>query len=198
MSTTGKSRTNAPADLLPCPFCAGTDLEIFNTHTPSFSVRCNDCDAEASGDYFPTPDGTVREDWFHYSPTPDDSGFEATFDDLHPEYKEAFRSAVSAWNRRAASQLTAAARDVLAERRRQVEVEGFTPERDDQFYQDGVLAAAAGSYALHAHDRRIDTTPARWPWIHAWWKPGTPRQMLVKAGALILAAIEQIDRRAAK
>ncbi|MCW3543735.1 hypothetical protein K6Y54_38360, partial [Burkholderia cenocepacia] len=39
----------------------------------------------------------------------------------------------------AAPVLTDAARDVLAERRRQIEVEGFTPERDDRFYQDGVL-----------------------------------------------------------
>ena len=90
-----------------------------------------------------------------------------------------------------------ATRDVIAERRRQVDVEGFTPERDDE-YLAGELAAAAGSYALHAHDRRIDMTPAWWPWQRSWWKPGTPRQMLVKAGALILAAIEQIDRRAAK
>ncbi|WP_334029003.1 hypothetical protein [Burkholderia orbicola] len=94
--------------------------------------------------------------------------------------------------------LTTAARDVLAERRRQVEVEGFTPEHDDDEYLDGELAAAGGSYALHAFDRRIALTPAWWPWQRAWWKPGTPRQMLVKAGALILAAIEQIDRRAAK
>ncbi len=97
----------------------------------------------------------------------------------------------------AAPVLTAAARDVLAERLRQVEVEGFTPVRDDE-YLDGELAAAGGSYALHAFDRRIALTPAWWPWQRAWWKPGTPRQMLVKAGALILAAIEQIDRRAAR
>ncbi len=98
----------------------------------------------------------------------------------------------------AAPALTPAARDVLAERRRQVDVEGFTSTHDDITYNGGELAAAAGSYALHAHDRRLDLAPAWWPWTRAWWKPGTPRQMLVKAGALILAAIEQIDRRAAK
>ncbi|MDR8077819.1 hypothetical protein KPA96_19375 [Burkholderia cenocepacia] len=94
--------------------------------------------------------------------------------------------------------LTAAARDVLAERRRQVDVEGFTPEHDDEHNTRGEIPAAAGSYALHAFDRRIAYIPAWWPWRRTWWKPGTPRQMLVKAGALILAAIEQIDRRAAK
>lgn len=94
--------------------------------------------------------------------------------------------------------LTDAARDVLAERRRQVDVEGFTSTHDDITYNGGELAAAAGAYALHAHDRRLDLAPAWWPWSRSWWKPGTPRQMLVKAGALILAAIEQIDRRAAK
>lgn len=97
----------------------------------------------------------------------------------------------------AAPALTPAARDVLAERRRQIAVEGFTPERDDE-YGDSVLSAAAGSYALHAFGRRLDIAPVWWPWARAWWKPGTPRQMLVKAGALILAAIEQIDRRATK
>lgn len=97
----------------------------------------------------------------------------------------------------AAPALTPAARDVLAERRRQVEVEGFTSASDDR-YNDGVLAEAAGSYALHAYSPRCAFTPAWWPWTRASWKPGTPRQMLVKAGALILAAIEQIDRRAAK
>ncbi len=98
----------------------------------------------------------------------------------------------------AASPTTRAARDVLAERRRQVEVERFTPEHDDEHNDVGDLANAAGAYALHAHGGRLAFAPAWWPWQRAWWKPGTPRQMLVKAGALILAAIEQIDRRAAK
>ncbi|KGB98081.1 GP46 domain protein [Burkholderia multivorans] len=102
MNTICKSRIDSAAELLPCPFCGGTDPEIWNTHTPSFTVQCTVCDAEATGEHFPTPTGTVREDRFHYSPTPDDTGFEAAFDDLHPEYKEAFRSAVDAWNRRAA------------------------------------------------------------------------------------------------
>lgn len=110
-------------------------------------------------------------------------------------YCDTVRTVIACYN---LEPVTQAARDVLAERLRQVEVEGFTPERDDACNTRGEIPAAAGSYALHAFDRRIAYTPAWWPWPRAWWKPGTPRQMLVKAGALILAAIEQIDRRAAK
>ena len=89
-----------------------------------------------------------------------------------------------------------AASDVLAERRRQVEVEGWTPERDDE-HGDETMANAAGCYALHAYDHEyLDDAPAWWPWDRAWWKPGTPRRNLIKAGALILAEIERLDRAA--
>jgi hypothetical protein len=100
---------------------------------------------------------------------------------------------------------TDAARDVLAERRRQIEVEGWTPEHDDE-HDAGQLSAAAGSYALAASDKLhpysqgdggFDTEPPSiWLWSNDWWKPGEPRRMLVKAGALILAEIERIDRAA--
>jgi len=36
-----------------------------------------------------------------------------------------------------------------------------------------------------------------WTWERAWWKPTTRRRDLVKAGALILAEIERLDRAAA-
>jgi len=88
---------------------------------------------------------------------------------------------------------THAVRDVIGERRRQVEAEGWTPEHDDQ-YQHGSIAQAAGCYALHASGIYQGMFPAVWPWMPKWWKPTTPRRDLVKAGALILAAIEQIDR----
>jgi hypothetical protein len=93
---------------------------------------------------------------------------------------------------------TDASRDVLIERRRQVEVEGRTPEHDDKYAQ-GDLAEAAGTYALHAYDAAtLDGTPAWWPWEAKWFKLGTPRRNLVKAGALILAEIERLDRELSK
>ncbi|MCP3024613.1 hypothetical protein [Cupriavidus basilensis] len=104
---------------------------------------------------------------------------------------------------------TAAARDVLAERRRQVESEGWSPEHDDR--HPGAMAIAAATYAAHAgamvglgYPVSVDayravrghhvSTP--WPWDAEWWKPKDPRRDLVRSGALILAEIERVDRAA--
>ena len=96
-----------------------------------------------------------------------------------------------------ASDHSKAAADVLAERRRHVEVEGFTPEHDDQ-HKAGEIAAAAACYALHDvqggyFGRWLWTM---WPWHRDWWKPKDRRRDLVRAGALIIAEIERIDRAA--
>lgn len=99
--------------------------------------------------------------------------------------------------------LSTAARDVLAERQRQMGAEGWTPEHDDE-HDSGELAAAASAYAVAAADvlhplsqgdgqYTRGTPPAAWPWDNC-FKPAPPRRMLVKAGALILAEIERIDR----
>lgn len=87
----------------------------------------------------------------------------------------------------------AAWRAVLAERRRQVEAEGWTPEHDDQ-HTDGEMADAAALYAS-LRVRHI-TGFATWPWDAKWWKPKDRRSDLVRAGALILAEIERLDRAA--
>ena len=87
--------------------------------------------------------------------------------------------------------------DVLTERQRQQDAEGWTPEHDDA-YQAGDLATAASCYAFHAgnHSRQAPRhlPPPAWPWAKTWWKPTDPRRALVKAGALILAEIERLDR----
>lgn len=83
-----------------------------------------------------------------------------------------------------------ALRDVAAERRRQIEVEGWTPEHDD-VHARGQMAQAAACYALF----NTYPTPTMWPWGPAWWKPTeNHRRNLVRAGALILAEIERLDR----
>ena len=89
--------------------------------------------------------------------------------------------------------MTAAATDVLAERRRQVEAEGWTATHDDQ-HRNGELAVAAVCYAIY-----IDSEPPRmWPFDPTWWRPAGDRRNLVKAAALLLAEIERLDRAAAQ
>jgi hypothetical protein len=103
--------------------------------------------------------------------------------------------AVAAESAAAPAEQTQAARDVLAERRRQVEQEGWKPEHDDQ-YERHELSLAAGCYLL-AGDGPHSGAPASWPWEQFWWKPADDRRNLVKAAALILADIERIDRQPA-
>ncbi|WP_237613972.1 hypothetical protein [Pseudomonas aeruginosa] len=88
--------------------------------------------------------------------------------------------------------------DVQAERRRQVEAEGWTPEHDDK-HSHGQMARAAACYALAGSSAPSDGTAAllvslAWPWDEQWWKPSTARRDLVKACALALAEIERLDR----
>lgn len=104
--------------------------------------------------------------------------------------------------------LTQAAIDVLAERYRQIEAEGWTPGHDDE-HRSGQLAYAASVYALcaasHDADRAVMdehgsyvSVPFRirskWPFDERWLKPTSRRRDLVKAGALIIAEIERLDR----
>ncbi|MGE8129069.1 hypothetical protein ACQKQD_19010 [Methylobacterium sp. NPDC080182] len=93
--------------------------------------------------------------------------------------------------------LTQAAVDVLAERRRQVEAEGWTHQHDDR-HDEGEIARAAAAYAYGAgrnpDDRKNNYCPTFWPWNANWWKPTDRRRDLLKAGALILAEIERLDR----
>lgn len=83
-------------------------------------------------------------------------------------------------------------RDVAAERRRQIEGEGWAAAHDDA-WRNGELAAAGSCYAV-ADFRMEDAPPPEWPWDASWWKPSGHRRNLVKAAALLLAEIERLDR----
>lgn len=87
---------------------------------------------------------------------------------------------------------------IAAERRRQVEQEGWTPEHD-AFHTYGELATAGCCYIMAAEKLRTgDESPSKpflWPWAESWWKPGEdPVRCLVKAGALIAAEIDRLQR----
>jgi len=91
--------------------------------------------------------------------------------------------------------LSKAAADVLAERERQKTVEGWTRGHDDQ-HMWGEMARAASCYAIEPELRTSGWLHKVWPWDFSWWKPTTRRRDLVKAGALIIAEIERLDRAA--
>ena len=93
--------------------------------------------------------------------------------------------------------------EIDAERKRQIEVEGWTAVHDDQ-HADGEMAIAAGIYAIHTANPSFfeydwgfgpeELYPLGWPWHRQWWKPKNPRRDLVRAAALIVAEIERLDR----
>ena len=82
---------------------------------------------------------------------------------------------------------------IAAERRRQREVEGYDDTHDDQ-HVVGELAAAGASYALASGEHR-STPPIDWPWDDIYWKPQDMRRDLVRAGALIVAELDGLERR---
>lgn len=85
---------------------------------------------------------------------------------------------------------------IYRERLRQVQEEGWTPEHDDS-HSEGELAAAAAAYAypgvLRTRDGRSVHSSLLWPWGDG-WKPGDRIRDLTKAGALIAAEIDRLQR----
>ena len=84
---------------------------------------------------------------------------------------------------------------IAAERRRQVEVEGYAPEHDARLGTEELTdAALAYALASEAPDNKGHVKSAFagwWPWSARAWKPTGDRvRDLVKAGALIAAAID--------
>lgn len=99
---------------------------------------------------------------------------------------------------------------IAEERRRQIEIEGFSAEHDNR-YDTGDLAMAGACYALNDHIYPLGQTAenkngvhmtierkALWPWAKRWWKPALTNKPearireLVKAGALIAAEIDRL------
>ena len=95
------------------------------------------------------------------------------------------------------AELPRAVLDIANERFRQIEDEGWTLEHDDE-HDKGEMAHAAGCYALANHHRLLwvggNEFPDMWPWHKRWWKSNDRRGDLVKAGELIVAEIERLDR----
>lgn len=91
---------------------------------------------------------------------------------------------------------------IATERARQIAVEGWTLEHDDR-HRQAELTNAAAAYAEAAAmqiygevgQEDIDLCGDSWPWARDYWKPSpNPIRNLVKAGALIAAEIDRLQR----
>ena len=86
---------------------------------------------------------------------------------------------------------------IAAERQRQIDVEGWAPEHDDEHHgQELVRAARAYLFEVLA-PHQFGFHPQEWPWETPWWKPSPdPVRNLIKAGALVAAEIDRLQREA--
>lgn len=82
---------------------------------------------------------------------------------------------------------------IVKERGRQIEEEGWTAEHDNAFV-DGQLSKAAATYILDVLEH--GGHHPLWPWESSDFKPtpNDPIRQLVKAGALIAAEIDRLQR----
>ena len=91
---------------------------------------------------------------------------------------------------------------IYRERNRQIAKENFDIEHDD-CHTKGELGKAAECYCRFGVRQEIkanakiafEISPSDWPWEAEWWKPSKdPIKNLVKAGALIAAEIDRLQR----
>jgi hypothetical protein len=116
----------------------------------------------------------------------------AAIGELNQRLARLARTAAPSEGRTIPTDLSSAATDVLTERQRQKDVEGWTTAHDDAYSKNELQRAAMCYLMLPASDASLPH--ALWPWDFKWWNPTTYRRNLVKAGALILAEIERLDR----
>lgn len=89
---------------------------------------------------------------------------------------------------------------ITQERKRQIEEEGWSAAHDDSHYK-GEMATAAFCYL--AFDvlagigwiNKVAVVKRLWPWDWGWWKPKDQLSNLVRAGALIAAEIDRLQRK---
>lgn len=76
---------------------------------------------------------------------------------------------------------------ISEERQRQIIEEGYTKEHDS-FHSPTEFVKAAIAYLVSCYDNEkgIDC----WPWEETGFKPGSSKRNMVKAGALLAAALD--------
>ena len=94
---------------------------------------------------------------------------------------------------------------IAAERQRQIDVEGWSSEHDDEHDQGEMIDAGicyAGMAACLVSDNYSDVEAREilletWPWDMEWWKPSDDTiRNLVKSAALLASEIDRLQRKA--
>lgn len=132
-------------------------------------------------------------------------------DDVKERWRKDVRVSVKAYLTAALSEqvvVPSVLLEIAAERKRQIEVEGYDAKHDDE-HSHGEIARAAACYAYLAGaesdwDRqeqkkewwgpRHSWLRQMWPWEWFYFKPKGRRNELICSAALSLAEIERIDR----
>lgn len=88
---------------------------------------------------------------------------------------------------------------IALERKRQLEVLGWTAEHDNQYRRGQLLLAAICYFFIGTFKGNVVAlnefgVPYLWPWQNSWWKPKDEVRNLVRAGALAMAEIDRISR----
>lgn len=107
------------------------------------------------------------------------------------------------------SEQSKAVQDILQERQRQVQSEGFSESHDDGHrlwqlpraafcYVDHYISRSFiwndGHESMYREEAYGSPSSDAWPWSDSTWKPKSPRRDLVRAAALLIAEIERLDR----
>lgn len=94
------------------------------------------------------------------------------------------------------------AQQIATERKRQIDVENRSLHHDDGHTRQQLARAAASYLSAVIHpdewaeeNGQLPGPTDDWPWGKRWWKPSeNPIRNLVKAGALIAAEIDRLQR----
>lgn len=80
---------------------------------------------------------------------------------------------------------------IKKERERQIVEEGWTKEHDSHHnYLEFVKAAISYCIVNFSEEQAKEDSKAWWPWDENWYKPKDNLRNLIRAGALIAAAID--------
>ena len=85
---------------------------------------------------------------------------------------------------------------IIAERKRQIESEGYTAEHDSQYKCDELFIAGCCYHSAQRFRENSlvdsETLPLSWPFLRSVWKPSPDNRVkeLTKAGALLQAHVD--------